>query len=1443
MLLRIGFYPAHLFLLKNIKTHIMKKTLLTLAFLACTLSLTIAQEPLQPGTYYIENEASGTFLSSGANWGTRSVLSPHGIDIKVTLSEGAYTLTTQIQGANKAMRPSDAYMDQSGEWTITPLSDGTYAMFNGTNYLGYDASNASYWIPRLTFTDTNEKDTHWRFWSKEALMATMSEATKENPVDVTFFIQAPDFLIGDYRVTGKNVWGPDLTSTGGNIDASSYLRNNAVAEKFNTAQFNITQTLKGLPDGVYSLSVQGFYRVGSNTVAAAAHNNGTEQLAAYLYAGNKQAALPSVYNEAKSSSSTGWAYSTAAGYVPNTMSDAANCFNDGTSYMTTINDIVVTDGKLNIGITKNLSVTNDWCCFDNFTLKYYGKDTNLLKAEALAILDEYEAKNTTDDSEFASTISSLRTTVSGTDDYDAIKTAIQDVKKAYGFYVSKPEPDDTPIVVSNLLLENASLAQGISGWDADVSSYEGYNQQWNAYASGNKGALEAYAGLNNLEAGEFSIRQTVSLSPGMYRLNGYAFYRYGTTYNSDLNNESREISNAYMFAGENIKSVMRLGDIEATTYANTMAEALTAFNNGNYLNTIIFYITEPTTIEVGFSGEHTYTRSWFIMGPVTLEKINDHILEIEEEKNFGNVKLTYKKKWNQYSTISNQAIDHSEFDNYLTNAIADMDEITNKHQLETKDAEVWDELCKLIKTGTTASGQFDLTSLITNPSFTKGTDGWVIKNGLTWDNNGVVEKYNNAEGKVSQVLKGMPAGNYTLKVQGFYRPKSFIKANNDYVAGTNEETAELFLNDNKQTLKNINDDSRIHSSRPESDTYGAFDRTIPNTLNGANDAFDNNLYWNILRTETTEDGDMSLGISYHDGLSSNWLSFDNFKLYYGATTEELSLLTTEKFLLKEDTYANVTTDIELKAGQLNSLCVPFDLDASMFESAYTIVNIDYNADEQTLVGTLAPTNELKAGTPCFVRVGSDMTLKGKDVLVHAALPDTIPMLWEGEGNMVGYYGKSSLTRAYRLDDGDESMTYSLAKLNVPGYKTIILLPSTIAGKVKSLTFEMIDFENMDITVNLENAQAHSFINTARYVTSASSSIIAKYNYAPPARRDEPKSVMVPVPQKDIPSIIEYSQSSDFANSTTLNIPANEDFIEIVNLTPQQTYYYRIITGKDEVSKGQIHTEGTLRMIKVPSVSNVRDLGGWLTLDGNRVNYGLVYRGGEMNAEHEMVEADRAELRRLGIGAEVDLRQDIDFGNTIISTSALGNDVPYIYVNQSMFGDDALQQDVEKYKAIFPFILNNLREGRSVYFHCIWGADRTGATAFLLEGLIGMTIDQMYKDYELTSFSIAGMREKTGLDSKFNYINTLPGKTLQERFFNYWNTVVGIPEEDLCEFIKRMTNGTSSLVTEISDVKADIKDSDESAIYYSIDGRRQATLQPGLNIIRRSDGSVKKVFMK
>ena len=58
---------------------------------------------------------------------------------------------------------------------------------------------------------------------------------------------------------------------------------------------------------------------------------------------------------------------------------------------------------------------------------------------------------------------------------------------------------------------------------------------------------------------------------------------------------------------------------------------------------------------------------------------------------------------------------------------------------------------------------------------------------------------------------------------------------------------------------------------------------------------------------------------------------------------------------------------------------------------------------------------------------------------------------------------------------------------------------------------------------------------------------------------------------------------------------------------------------------------------------------------------------------------------------------------------------------------------ELYQQAIRCIIGWLGEGKTVYFHCAEGADRTGTLAFLIEALLGVSESDLSKDYELTTF--------------------------------------------------------------------------------------------------------------
>ena len=342
------------------------------------------------------------------------------------------------------------------------------------------------------------------------------------------------------------------------------------------------------------------------------------------------------------------------------------------------------------------------------------------------------------------------------------------------------------------------------------------------------------------------------------------------------------------------------------------------------------------------------------------------------------------------------------------------------------------------------------------------------------------------------------------------------------------------------------------------------------------------------------------------------------------------------------------------------------------------------------------------------------------------------------------------------------------------------------------------YTGLSLSLNIENDEVGSYLANTTY-TETTASVIGNYNTDATARNDQPATVMVPLPAQESESTLTLALNDSYTDGETFTVPAASVLYEVKNLLPGQTYYYKVESGSTTIASGTITTTGQLRMIKADGIANMRDLGGWTNSEGNKIRYGKLFRGSELRGgnSYTATDADLAMLKdRLDIAAEVDLRQNSDFAAGTMSTSAIDG-ATYHYVNTGRFGLDALNLDAPKYKEAFGLVLTALKAGHAAYFHCIFGADRTGCFAFLLEGLLGLPIDQLAKDYELTSFSSAGVRKMDDTHAvlyKWSYINALPGNNLQEQFYNYWRGAVGISESDLNEFINIMVDGTSTITT-------------------------------------------------
>lgn len=332
---------------------------------------------IEAGKYYVLNVEAGKFLSNGANWGTRSVLADQGIEYTVEVgNDGKYTLKSGIKGDTKALRPSDGFNDQSGAWEIFPAENGVY-MYNGSQYF----CNAENCIP--TFSAEKTAGCVWQFVTADERKALLAEASAQNPVDATVFIKGADFLNGD---AANAAWSEN--KVGGDFGSGCTIINSSNNEKWNAGVFDVYQVVEGLPNGIYTISCQGFTRLNGTTAASADSYEACDTLPAYLYAGEQQVALKSIFAEADTEAKSGWSTVTSTAgnqyVIANGQNTAAVKFDEG-AYVNVIENVVVTDGTLRLGVKSEGGI--EWVVFDTFRLTYYGEESTEPAAPTVTVGD------------------------------------------------------------------------------------------------------------------------------------------------------------------------------------------------------------------------------------------------------------------------------------------------------------------------------------------------------------------------------------------------------------------------------------------------------------------------------------------------------------------------------------------------------------------------------------------------------------------------------------------------------------------------------------------------------------------------------------------------------------------------------------------------------------------------------------------------------------------------------------------------------------------------------------------------------------------------------------------------------------------------------------------------------------------------------------------------
>ncbi len=217
---------------------------------------------LKGGDYLIMT-SDGYYLGGGLVYGTQASIigKPQFINLEVQTNGTFHLDSHQYNSATNHYLGANLYFDNGTpvDWTIEAV-EGGYTIYGTvddgkTGYLTSNGFQTEAYISSTPYV--------WTFLTMDDVVASMSEASATNPVDVTALIQAPEL-----KRNSNTEWYPTWTVTGYSdttnapsnyaFGGGSAVANCAESWHSNNG-FNFSQDITLPLAGYYTLSAQGFY--------------------------------------------------------------------------------------------------------------------------------------------------------------------------------------------------------------------------------------------------------------------------------------------------------------------------------------------------------------------------------------------------------------------------------------------------------------------------------------------------------------------------------------------------------------------------------------------------------------------------------------------------------------------------------------------------------------------------------------------------------------------------------------------------------------------------------------------------------------------------------------------------------------------------------------------------------------------------------------------------------------------------------------------------------------------------------------------------------------------------------------------------------------------------------------------------------------------------------
>ena len=310
------------------------------------------------------------------------VVVPEGVTtIKKSAFEGCESMISLTFPSTLTSIKDCGFKDCSNLESVTCKMQEPALNINSSNYFAGISDECVLYVPAGT------KDAYTaKGWTEDIFKGGIVELEEEeepsqgeNPViegtDVTEMLVNPDFSTNDW--TG---WTKEA-AYGGNVAVAE-----ECAEAWNNSAFDIYQEITNVPDGLYEISVQGFYRYGRGDNAwnyyqaqeAPEVREGGAPV--FVYLNNMTTPFKNVFEEPEADGfySSQYYMSPNEQYFPDGMTSAATAFGEG-MFTQRAYGLVQNGEDMRIGVKGSSNQLNDsWVIFDNFKLTYHAQNPEVV---------------------------------------------------------------------------------------------------------------------------------------------------------------------------------------------------------------------------------------------------------------------------------------------------------------------------------------------------------------------------------------------------------------------------------------------------------------------------------------------------------------------------------------------------------------------------------------------------------------------------------------------------------------------------------------------------------------------------------------------------------------------------------------------------------------------------------------------------------------------------------------------------------------------------------------------------------------------------------------------------------------------------------------------------------------------------------------------------------